>query len=350
LIINSRKTLTVAAILAAIGTTSVSACGSDDSDADNSAGGSGSGSGQVLTIGTQQTAAAMPAFLAKRWGLLDEHGISDIKLKQFTALPALFAAVQNGQIPVAFQTVPGLVNFSNATKGTRLLLLGAGTDVTYSWVAKNDSGIPPAHGSDWQDTVRSFKGKKVGVTALGGIIDLFTQYIARKVGLKPGTDFSTAPVGAAATTVAALKRGVVDVAVGDQTTSAALGAVGTTVLDFAKGQGPPELTDPALLTGSVFVTSASTFKSDTRISGFTTALRQAKAMMSQPDRKADVIDVLVKNVGFTPEVAAAVYPKVSQNKQEVTRESYAKSVAAFRTTGILKGTAPSFDDIAADVG
>lgn len=63
------------------------------------------------------------------------------------------------------------------------------------------------------DTIKSFadlKGKTAGVTGLGSSTNFLTQYLAARSGLK-SSDFTTLPVGAGSTFIAAMQHGRIDV-------------------------------------------------------------------------------------------------------------------------------------------
>jgi ABC-type nitrate/sulfonate/bicarbonate transport system substrate-binding protein len=242
-----------------------------------------------------------------------------------------------------------VVNFDNATKADKLLMLGAGPDNNFSWVASKGSNIPDAGTGSWQDTVKAWRGKTIGVTALGGVIDLFTRYIGSQAGLTADKDFKVNPIGAGPSAVAALSHGVVDVAAGEQsTTNALIGAGGTAVLELGKGWGPPALTDPALITGSVSVASQSAINQNKSLySGYQSAYDEAKQKMSDPANKSVVIESIMAALGVNQAQATALYPVLTADKQHLSQSSYQSTVAVFQTTGILKTTPPPYTQVSA---
>jgi ABC-type nitrate/sulfonate/bicarbonate transport system substrate-binding protein len=333
--------IALVAVLAAAG------CGSS-----NSSSGSTSKSGhRTVTIALQNPGSAVPAYVALALGLYKDAGITGVTTKTFTALPALFAATQHGQVDVAYQTIPGVVNFNNATKTDKLLLLGAGPDNNFSWVATKGTDVPPAGDGSWEETVKAWKGKTVGVTALGGIIDLFTRYMGTQAGLTPGKDFSVDPIGAGAAAVGALSKGVVKVGAGEQTTVQGMtGTGGTVVLDLGKGWGPPELTNPELVTGSVSLASESAISKDKSFySDYQAGYDKAKTKMADPANKSIVITAITKALGVDEAAATKLYPLITGDKQHLTESSYDATVKVFQTTGILKGTPPPYAEISANL-
>jgi ABC-type nitrate/sulfonate/bicarbonate transport system substrate-binding protein len=307
--------------------------------------------GKTLTVGLQNPYSIFPAFMAQHYGLLKKSGITEIKYTTFTSLPALFAAIQQGQIDIAFQTVPATIAFNRATNGTKLVLLDAGLYSGFSWVAKNGSTIPVATSKDWQTTVKAWKGKKVGVTALGGIIDLETRYLAKQAGLEAGSDYSIVPIGAGAAAVAALKNGVVDVAAGEQFAVSQMEAeqAGRVILSLAKGQGPSALTDQRVLTGALYLTSRATLdaKKDELVA-FTKAFRRAKELMTKPSQKSTVVKQMVRTLSINQTLANALYVRTT-GKTQLTPATWAKTISTFQTLGILSGPVPAYNEIAAGI-
>jgi ABC-type nitrate/sulfonate/bicarbonate transport system substrate-binding protein len=307
--------------------------------------------GRTLTVGLQNPYSIFPAFMAQHWGLLKKSGITEIKYTTFTSLPALFAAIQQGQIDIGFQTVPATIAFNRATNGTKLVLLDASLHSAFAWVAKSGSGIPVATSKDWQSTVKAWKGKKVGVTALGGIIDLETRYMAKQAGLEAGSDFSIIPIGAGAAAVAALKNGVVDVAAGEQFAVTQMEAeqAGRVVLDLGKGQGPAALTDKAVLTGALYLTSRAQLDAKkAEFVAFTKAFRRAKELMAKPSQKSTVVRQMVRTLSMSQTLANALYAKTT-GKAQLTPATWAKTISTFQTLGIVSGSVPSYSEIAAGI-
>jgi ABC-type nitrate/sulfonate/bicarbonate transport system substrate-binding protein len=339
------RVLTACIALAAI--FGAAGCSSGSSTGSASTGSSTSG-GRVMTIGLQSPNSAVPAYVALKLGLFAKAGISGIQLKVFTSLPALFAAVQHNQLDLAYQTIPGVVHFDSATQSGEILLLGAGPDNDFSWVAAKGSGVSDTAGS-WQAAVRSWKGKTVGVTALGGIIDLFTRYIASQVGLVPGKNFTIDPIGAGPAAAAALGNGVVSIAAGEQTTARRLVATGgTTILNLAQGIGPSALANPSLLTGAFSIASQAAITSNKAFyTDFQTAYNKAKQEMPDPANKSIVISAVMQALGISNAQATSLYPEVIGDKQQLTPTSYAATVAVFKQTGILTGTIPTYAQITA---
>ena len=341
----TRRVRVLAACMALAAVSAVAGCSSASNSGPKTSG------GHVVTIGLQNPSSAIPAYVALKLGLFAKAGISGIQLRTFTSLPALFAAVQHNQVDVAYQTIPGVVKFDEATQSGKILLLGAGPDNDFSWVAAKDSKITDSSTGSWQAAVRSWKGKTVGVTALGGIIDLFTRYIASQVGLVPGKSFNIDAIGAGSSAVGALDNGVVSVAAGEQTTTAGLLATGgTAILNLTQGVGPSELANPSLLTGSFSVTSQSALTSDKSFYvGFQTAYNKAKQDMSDPANKSVVISSIMTALGVSNAQATSLYTDVIGDKQQLTPASYDATVTVFKATGVLQGAIPAYQDVAASL-
>ena len=198
--------------------------------------------GTTLRVALQQPDNALPILVGLRHGYFKKAGITDIKLTLFTSLPAMFAALAQGQMDVGLQTLPALNSYNRATSGTKLKMIAPNQMNSLLWATRNDAGIPVATKANWKSTVEAWKGKKVGIPAAGGILDLFTRLMIKEAGLSSG-DVTIIPVGVGPPAVAALQQGLVDVITGDTLTLALLKTqkIGKAVIAFSAGQGPASL-------------------------------------------------------------------------------------------------------------
>jgi ABC-type nitrate/sulfonate/bicarbonate transport system substrate-binding protein len=211
--------------------------------------------------------------------------------------------------------------------------------------------IPAATKTSWIPTVQAWKGKKIGVPAIGGTVDLYTRYLVRKAGLDPGTDVKIVATGAGAAAVAALQQGIVDITANDTSVRALLEArkIGHTVIDSDAGQGPAELQD-TFITG--WLTSDAQIQEDPALyRAVVNALVRVRAYMAKPSSKRDLIDLLNKKIGFDLPTARLVYKYANHQrvKAPLNGQIFNKTISAYLATGVMTGTPPTYADTVAEI-
>src|SRR4029079_10907438 len=144
--------------------------------------------------GVQQGYNALPLFVAVRHGYFKKAGITDVKFTLFSSLPAMLTAVAQGQLDVGYQSIPPLLAYDKATSGTKLKVIAATSSASVMFFAKNDTPIPVATSKNWKSTVLAWKGKKIGVPAPNGLIELYVKSMVKEAGLQPD-DVKTVVVG-----------------------------------------------------------------------------------------------------------------------------------------------------------
>ena len=306
-------------------------------------------SGSTITVGIQQSYNVLPVFAGVRKGFFKKAGITDVKFTLFTSLPAMLTAVAQGQLDIGLQTIPTIVAYNNATSGTKLKIVAPVQLGSGDWAAKNGSAIPVATKTDWKSTVRAWKGKKVGVPAPNGIIDLYTKYMVKAAGLQPG-DVSTVTVGVGPPAVAALQQGIVDVIVGDVLTEALLRAnnQGKAVLSYYAEQGPPELVNA--LTGTYFTSDSAIQANPKLYAAFAEGLRQTRAWMKLPSSKASLMDLLTRKLGYSKAEADILYQIgiPAYARAELNKRIVGASLKAYLGAGVMTGTPPPYNSFVAD--
>lgn len=304
----------------------------------------------TITVAQQQPYNLLPIFVGLRHGFFKKAGITEVKYSTFQSLPVLFTSVAQGQIDIGLQTIPPMTAYNRATTGTKLMFIAPGQTDALVWAAGNGSPIPIATKADWKSTVLAWKGKKVGVPAFGGIIDLFTRYLVKAVGLTPGQDVTIVPVGAGAASIAALQAGVVDVTTGDPFTIAGLQppGLGHSVLNFSAGRGPSELL--GALTSGWFTSSDNLEKNRALWVGFAEGMAKARKFMADPKNRKDIIDIMVRKIGL-PQYAADFLWKHGMppmTAAQLNRAVFDKTVAGYLATGVMTAPAPTYSDLVAD--
>jgi ABC-type nitrate/sulfonate/bicarbonate transport system substrate-binding protein len=305
--------------------------------------------GKTLRVALQQPDNALPILVGLRHGYFKKAGITDIRLTLFTSLPAMFAALAGGQMDVGLQTLPALNSYNRATSGAKLKMIAPNQMNSLLWATRNDSGIPVATKANWKSSVEAWKGKKIGIPAAGGILDLFTRLMIKEAGLS-SSDVSIIPVGVGPPAVAALQQGLVDVITGDTLTLALLRSqkIGRAVIAFSAGQGPASLLNTQI---SGWITSDDNIGKDrATYQAFTTGMQKARAFLRDPKNKKDVLDIIVRKIGIAPDQAETLYtvgvPTLYQpalNKQIVGR-----TLQTYLAAGVITGQPPAYSFLVAD--
>jgi len=154
----------------------------------------------TLMVGGLEKQIYLPAMLAQQLGYFKEQGL-DVEL---VSEPAGVDA-ENELLAGAVQ---GVVGFYDHTVD----LQGKGKYVESIVQFSQAPGEVELVSSKQADTIKSaadLKGKTLGVTGLGSSTNFITQYLCVKAGLKLG-EFTSLPVGAGNTFIAAMQQGQID--------------------------------------------------------------------------------------------------------------------------------------------
>ncbi|WP_394778656.1 ABC transporter substrate-binding protein [Undibacterium sp.] len=170
----------------------------------------------TIMVGGIEKQIYLPAKLAEQLGYLKETGL-DIELLSepagVNAETEMLSGAAQGVVGFYDHTidlqargkmVQSVVQFSQAP----------GEVILVSKVAAKDIKSPA-----------DFKGKTLGVTGLGSSTNFLTQYLAAKSGVK-NSEFTTLPVGAGATFIAAMTQGKIDAGMTTEPTISRLTSTG----------------------------------------------------------------------------------------------------------------------------
>ncbi len=306
-------------------------------------------SGKTISVGLQQGYNGLPFFVGVRYGFFKKAGITDVKFSLFSSLPAMLTAVAQGQLDIGSQTIPAVVSYNRASSSSKLKIVAASSSGSNMWFAKNDTAIPAATGTNWKSTVLAWKGKKIGVPAPNGILDLITKRLVQDAGLEPG-DVKTVVVGVGPPAVAALQQGLVDVISGDALTIGLLKGYGKSILGFPLDQGPPEYRNA--LAGVLFTSDSEIQEHRALYAAFADGLVKARAFMRDPKNKQAILNILTSKIGLKADEAAALYKvaivQFAAPSTSISRKTIGQSVTAYVSTGIMPGPAPGYDFFVAD--
>jgi NitT/TauT family transport system substrate-binding protein len=324
-------------------------CGSGDDTSTGSGGQTGAASsGKGLSIGVQEDWSNLPIEVAKREGFFKKHGVADPELVKFTDLPAMTAAVARGQVDAGFQSPVLVQSYNESANGAKFKFFAAGVHPTMTWVTRKDSDIPPISANDWQSTVKAWKGKTVGVPALGGIVELATRYMGKQAGLDPRKDMTVVAAGVGPALGAALKAGKVDLVAGDGFAAEAIVDSGEGVgkLDFVKNEGPEIFQDT--FSAAYFAPEDRIQKDGKTYAGFSQAIDEAKAFIKDPANKTKLEEIITSYIKVPPNlVEGLVKNKIQSFDADLSDRTVERTIKAYTAVGALPGSPPSVDDIVA---
>ena len=105
----------LAAVLTCTLGLTLSACGSGLDE-----GGGADSNTRTITVGTQQPSDALQVQMAIDAGYFEDANITDVEVRSFSALPAMFAAAEQGQIDVALGAFVALNGYNAKSSGAQM--------------------------------------------------------------------------------------------------------------------------------------------------------------------------------------------------------------------------------------
>lgn len=142
-----------------------------------------------------------------------------------------------------------MANHVNNQGGNRPVLIGFRTKETTYGIVRSEAGSWPAADASFEEKMRSLKGKKVGVTAVGAGGDLQLRLALEEAGMKY-EDVNVLAVGLTAQAIPNMKAGRIDAYVGVMWTAARFVAQetgGSMLVDFAEPGVPSIVRDQAVV-------------------------------------------------------------------------------------------------------
>jgi NitT/TauT family transport system substrate-binding protein len=189
-------------LLAVVG---LAACGG--SDQSSGGGAPAQGTAKVQMAIQEGALSNLPAVVAQEQGLFKKHKL-DVEFVPMQG-GAVLSSLVSGAVQFVSQA-PQLVGTAQE-QGQDLRFFCPGVGSNWSVLAAPKSANLPstASGADWQTVVRSLKGKKVGVAALGATQEQWMNGLVKGAGLAKG-DITLVPVGVGPPAIAALDSEQVD--------------------------------------------------------------------------------------------------------------------------------------------
>lgn len=213
------------------------------------------------------------AWYAFEKGIFKDNGL-DVDLRSINGGSQTSAALLSSSVQIA--QFGGSEALSAKAGGADVVVVGNMAPV-YPYILYTQKAIK---------TVADLKGKKIGVSNIGGSSDIATRAALKKVGLDPDTDVQIVPVGSHSNRTAALLNGSIDGGVDDPPEDSALVKAGLNpLIDLAS------LKLPTANTG-ITVQGAWLKSNKDTVQAYIDATVQARAAMAKD--KAGAIAVLNK--------------------------------------------------------
>ncbi|HTD05783.1 ABC transporter substrate-binding protein [Undibacterium sp.] len=170
----------------------------------------------TIMVGGMEKQIYLPAKLAEQLGYLKETGL-DIELLSEPA-------GVNAETEMLSGAAQGVVGFYDHTIDLQARGKLVQSVVQFSQAPGEVILVSKAAAKDIKSPA-DFKGKTLGVTGLGSSTNFLTQYLAAKAGVK-NSEFTTLPVGAGSTFIAAMGQGKIDAGMTTEPTISRLTSTG----------------------------------------------------------------------------------------------------------------------------
>lgn len=180
---------------------------------------------------------------AKRHLDVPKHIVPSSGVQGFQLLAA--GAVEG----MAADTLNLMVTHANSQKGQKPQLIGFRVMETTYGIARSKDGSWPSADASFVEKIKSLKGKKVGVPAIGSGGDLQLKLALEEAGLKY-SDVTVLAVGLGAQAIPNMKANRIDAYVGVQWTTARYVAQetgGEVLVDFAEASAPDIIRNQAVV-------------------------------------------------------------------------------------------------------
>lgn len=186
------------------------------------------------------TLLSLPEYVGVAEGIYARHGIKP-NLIPIPTGPGQIAALASGSVDIIGSTV-GLMVLANNQGQDLVLLTNSFNAPLYTWVKQPGFNMPNLT-SPYPGMIKDFKGAKIGISARGSEVELFTRVLLADAGLDPERDVIWVPVGFGQPAVAAFEAKQVDLLVTIEPVQSLLLARGTAqmVLDLRTGDAGPKV-------------------------------------------------------------------------------------------------------------
>jgi NitT/TauT family transport system substrate-binding protein len=228
-----------------------------------------------ITVGGANFATLLE-YIAKSKGFFAEHGIN-AKFVQVANGTAGSQAVLSGSVNMSINSVYEVLTAQS--KGQNLQYLAGGVKGGFGEIVTAPGVSLPDESSGFPSVITDLKGKKVGVSSIGGGTYYELLFLLKKAGMT-SKDVTIVPTGAPATALAALKAGQIDAFMSQEpVTSLALAGKSVKVA-YSIGKGPnPPAGSENLMANGVVATGSYISSHAAAVKGVNAAIAQANTYL-----------------------------------------------------------------------
>ncbi len=322
------------------------ACSSSSKQANSSGhGGAGTSASSSATAAAATTVkigifagdGSAPWEIADQQGFFAKQGIK-AEFVNFTSGPAIVAALLSGSVDVGEGT-SGAV-YQVVRQSPQVTVLNDFSQTNYTVIVVNSSKATSSVSAGYPANVKSLKGLKIGVPALGSQLQNLITGVLQNAGLSAG-DVTFIATGGLSTIIAALKNNRIDAQPVTWATVALLKKAGlsiTPVIDVAQpGNAGPGFSK-GLFTFDLASTSFASSNSGL-LGKYCTAMRDAVNWAKSPANLTSVSGIVAKLDGVTAAGIQPIWPKVTPTYTTSLTESAWSSQPSWVTGG---GTIPAY--------
>lgn len=262
---------------------------------------------------------SLPEYVGTAEGIYARHGIAPTLVPIATG-PDQIAAAASGSVDIVGNTV-GNALLAN-TQGQDLVVVANNFIAPpYTWLKQ--PGFPtPGAKSPYPGPVKDFKGAKIGISARGSEVELFTRVLLADAGLDPNRDVIWVPVGFGQPAMAAFEAKQVDLLVTIEPVQTILlnRKAAESVLDLRLGAGPELFKN---------------FPGQSRFARRATTVEKAAAMKRYLAAQEDIVKFIgdPKNA----EAVAAHYAKASGLALDIAKQITGNYRTAYSTAFDCRG-------------
>jgi len=234
--------------------------------------------------------------VAQDQGFCQQAGIR-CELRTIPAAPLGMQTMLSGDIEVFFG--PTEVAAAAVARKAPIKIIGAGFVDPIFFVAAGAKTELPTEGEGYPGVVKSFKGKRIGVTQRGSGAEFQVIDMLADVGMS-ANDVTFVAVGAPDTAFPALTRGQVDLIMTFSPTDGMCEVLKAcrVVVDPRKGQGPKSLLETRGGAGSMAVKADWAAANPGTVESVRKMLAQSEAFVSDPANFGKTLEILRKTFGL----------------------------------------------------
>jgi len=280
---------------------------------------------KVSTYGANLPDVAL--LVAQQEGFFKEHGVN-VQTISFQAVPAATAALKAGDLDLVGSTGlnQAVANHSTSSESQKLVDVVAYFPTgVWQLFAGKDWKIS---GTDLKTRLRSLKGAKIGVPALGSEGHLVAAALLRWAGLDPDKDVSFIATGLGPEAVASFKTGQIDAVVHAPPYTQPLLDLGATLVYDMTSDTQVSFLNPWLI-GTYLATAKGAQESKDKLAKFQAGLSEAIDYIHNPANTAHVAEIWAKD-------NQAVPLDVLKKTIEANRDNFSPNIECSALTNVQK--------------